>query len=186
MARSRRTRGDARNRLLDAVGRGFRAGGFGGIGVDALAKRAGLTSGAFYAHFGSKADAFQLAVVEGIVFLDNAVATFRERHGPNWRDPFVEFYFGERMALDIDEACALPSFTADVARAGNATRKAYETNLNKLVDRLATGFGEKPDRQRAWAFLTVLSGGAGMARAVKDERLRGEILNAASRAAKAV
>jgi AcrR family transcriptional regulator len=39
--------GDARMRLVEAAGRGFRTGGFGGAGVDALAKGAGLTSGAF-------------------------------------------------------------------------------------------------------------------------------------------
>ena len=47
----------ARTRILDAAGRGFRRLGFGGIGVDGLAKEAGVTSGAFYGHFPSKAEA---------------------------------------------------------------------------------------------------------------------------------
>src|SRR5260221_7887975 len=98
MARSKANEGDARARLIEAAGRGFRTGGFGGIGVDALAKEAGLTSGAFYAHFGSKADAFRLAVVHGIAFLRDGVTTFQDRYGSGWRDPFVDFYFGERMA----------------------------------------------------------------------------------------
>ena len=59
MARSKASEGDARERLVEAAGRGFRTGGFGGAGVDALAKGAGLTSGAFYAHFDSKAEAFR-------------------------------------------------------------------------------------------------------------------------------
>lgn len=68
MARPKKSDGDARARLADAVGRGFRTGGFGGAGVDALAKGAGLTSGAFYAHFESKADAFRLAVADGRLY----------------------------------------------------------------------------------------------------------------------
>ena len=109
MGRVKNAGDGARERLLQGAGRGFRIGGFGGIGVDALAREAGLTSGAFYAHFGSKADAFRLAVGRGIAFLRDGVALFQDRCGPGWRDPFVDFYFGERMRLGIEEACALPS-----------------------------------------------------------------------------
>src|ERR1700759_2288391 len=77
MARPKKDDGDARARLVDAARRGFRASGFGGAGVDALAKGAGLTSGAFYAHFDSKAEAFRLAVVAGLSFLRGAHARQR-------------------------------------------------------------------------------------------------------------
>ena len=186
MAQPRKPADNPRQLLLDAAGRGFRIGGFGGIGVDALAREAGMTSGAFYAHFRSKADAFRLAVVDGISFLREGVATFLTRYGKNWRDPFVDFYFGKRMNVGLDEACALPSFTPDVARADSATREAYEDELDRLIETLAAGFGDSPDRERACAFLAVLSGGASIARAVKDEHLRKEMLAAAGSAAKAI
>ncbi|OQW55003.1 MAG: hypothetical protein A4S14_14175 [Proteobacteria bacterium SG_bin9] len=187
MARSKKSEsGDARERLLQAAGRGFRTGGFGGIGVDGLAREAGLTSGAFYAHFGSKADAFRLAVVDGIKFLRGGVAAFRESHGRGWRDPFVDYYFGERMLVSLAEACALPSFTPDVARADDATRVAYQDELRLLLDEVAGGFGGSRASERAWALLSILSGAAGMARAVKDEKTRRDILASARAAAKAV
>lgn len=53
MRYSREHQEETQRRLLRAVGRGFRAKGFGGIGIDGLAKGAALTSGAFYAHFRS-------------------------------------------------------------------------------------------------------------------------------------
>ena len=186
MARPKKSAGDAGNRLLDAAGRGFRTGGFGGIGVDGLAREAGMTSGAFYAHFSSKADAFRLAVVDGISFLREGVAKFQAQHGRKWRDRFVDFYFGERMKVGIEEACAVPTFTPDVARSDSSTREAYEAELDRLIETLAAGFGDPPDRERACAFLALLSGGASIARAVKDERLRKEMLVAASSAAKAI
>ena len=58
---------EARSKILNAAGRGFRSLGFGGIGVDGLAKDAGVTSGAFYGHFSSKAEAFKAAAVAGLV-----------------------------------------------------------------------------------------------------------------------
>jgi TetR/AcrR family transcriptional repressor of nem operon len=186
MARSKGNEGDARARLVEAAGRGFRTGGFGGTGVDALAKGAGLTSGAFYAHFDSKAEAFRLVVSEGLAMLRNGVVAFQEQHGRGWRDPFVDFYLGERMEVGISEACGLPSFSPDVARADDATRAVYETELTKLAEVLAAGFRGAHATERAWSFLAVLSGAAAMARAVKDDRLRREILDAARTAAKAV
>src|SRR5258708_35807201 len=99
MARSKADEGDARARLVEAAGRGFRTGGFGGTGVDALAKGAGLTSGAVYAHFDSKAEAFRLAVSDGIATFGHGIAAFQQHHGRSWRDPFVDFYLGERIDL---------------------------------------------------------------------------------------
>jgi TetR/AcrR family transcriptional repressor of nem operon len=186
MARTKTGEGDARARLVEAAGRGFRTSGFGGAGVDALAKGAGLTSGAFYAHFDSKAEAFRLAVADGLAFLRNGILSFQQRHGRNWRDPFIDFYLGPRMEVALDEACGLPSFSSDVARADEATRAVYEAELEKLVQVLAEGFRGAHARERALALLAILSGAAAMARPVKDEHLRREILNAANIAAKTV
>jgi TetR/AcrR family transcriptional repressor of nem operon len=47
--------------MIAAASRGFRSNGYAGIGVDGLAKAAGVTSGAFYSHFGSKDAAFDIA-----------------------------------------------------------------------------------------------------------------------------
>jgi AcrR family transcriptional regulator len=182
MARPRNSDGDARQRLVEAAGRGFRTGGFGGAGVDALAKGAGLTSGAFYAHFDSKAEAFRLVVAEGLAMLRNGALAFQEKHGRNWRDAFIDFYLGERMQVGLDEACGLPSFSQDVARADDATRAVYEAELEAL----AGGFRGVNARERALALLAVLSGAAAMARAVKDDRARRDILAAANAAAKAI
>src|SRR5436309_5841110 len=45
-----------RRRILEAAGRRFKQDGIDGAGVAALMSDAGLTNGAFYAHFGSKED----------------------------------------------------------------------------------------------------------------------------------
>src|SRR3981081_545400 len=105
MARSKGNEGDARARLVEAAGGGFPTGGFGGTGVDALAKGAGLTSGAFYAHFDSKAEAFRLVVSEGLTMLRNGVVAFQEQHGRGWGDPVVGFYLGGAQGEGRTEAC---------------------------------------------------------------------------------
>jgi AcrR family transcriptional regulator len=177
---------DARTELLAAAGRGFRTGGFGGVGVDALAKEAGFTSGAFYAHFGSKAGAFEHALVDGLQALRHGIAHMRATQGPGWLEQFIRFYLGERMRAPLASACALPTLTGDAARADRTTRVAYERELDLIVTEIAEGLGGADARARAWRLLALLSGAAAMAHAVVDETLREELLAGALAAALAI
>ena len=139
MARPKGGGGDAREKLIGGIGRGFRTGGYGGIGVDGLAREAGLTSGAFYAHFGSKAEAFTIAVREGLTVLHGGIAMFQAEHGEAWLAPFIDFYLGPRMEVDLNEACALPTFSADVARGSGETRAAYTQAMQAIAALVASG-----------------------------------------------
>ena len=67
-----------RAKILASAGRGFRRHGFGGVGVDALAQEAGVTSGAFYAHFKSKAEAFRATVSAGLAGFRQRVDSYQE------------------------------------------------------------------------------------------------------------
>jgi TetR/AcrR family transcriptional regulator, transcriptional repressor for nem operon len=89
------------------------------------------------------------------------LVAFQERHGRDWRDPFVDLYLGERMQVALDEACGVPTFSADVARADDATRATYEAELELLVRVLAAGFRGAHARERG-CLLAVLSGAAAM------------------------
>jgi len=81
MARAKKDEGDARDRLVEAAGRGFRAGGFGGAGVDALAKRGGAHLGRVLRTFRFQGRGFQV-VADSLALLRNGVIAFQERHWP--------------------------------------------------------------------------------------------------------
>lgn len=74
---------ETRARILAGAGRAFRSQGYGGSGVDGLAQAAGVTSGAFYAHFSSKADAFRESVVAGMRELEAGIELSRPRQAPS-------------------------------------------------------------------------------------------------------
>lgn len=167
-----------RQRIIDAAGREFRAHGFGGVGVDALAHAAGVTSGAFYSQFGSKAEAFRAVAAAGLVRLRLGVEHFQREHGAKWFDAFAAYYLSPAHRADVANGCAMPSLTAEVGRAADTTRADYQAELLKLADVVADGFPHAPSRAAAWPLLAQLTGGVMMCRAVPDEAVAQEIANA--------
>ncbi|MCE3607914.1 TetR/AcrR family transcriptional regulator [Massilia sp. P8910] len=178
-----------RQRILDAAGKGFREGGFGGIGIDGLAKQAGVTSGAFYVHFSSKEEAFTQSVVAGIVGLRDAVAALRADHGEQWVAIFIDFYLGEKRTCVLADSCALQSLVPEVGRAGAPVRAALQGHLDALVQAVADGLppGKLGDQQgRAWALLSMLSGAVSLARALSDKAVSASMAAMVKKAALAL
>lgn len=179
-------REESRKRILDAAGKGFRMGGYGGIGVDGLAKAAGVTSGAFYGHFASKAEAFHAAVEAGLDELREGIERFRRDHGPDWLERFVDFYLDAKRRCDLADACALPTLSPEVVRSDDGARSTYADALDRVVGAVAEGLDPADPiaaKPRALSLLSLLSGGVTMARAVPDETHALEIVSAVKAAA---
>jgi AcrR family transcriptional regulator len=165
-------REEARARILAAVGRGFRKRGYGGIGVDGLAKEAAVTSGALYGHFRSKEAAFKEAVVAGLDELRAGIEALRAEHGEAWIEIFVDFYLGYKRTCELGDSCTLQSLTPEVQRSDGETKTAYEARMKEVAQAVADGLSgtDAADRlQRAWALLAILTGGVTLARAVEDQ-----------------
>ncbi len=165
-------REESRGRILSAVGRGFRKHGFGGVGVDGLAKEAGVTSGAFYGHFPSKAEAFKEAVSVGLNSLRERIESLQAEHGDDWIEIFIDFYLGNRRTCDLAEACAMQVLTPEVVRADIAAREIYQTALLKIIDAIAKGLPQPTPserKDRAWALISLLAGTVTIARAAAEK-----------------
>jgi TetR/AcrR family transcriptional regulator, transcriptional repressor for nem operon len=178
-----------RERIIAAAGRSFRKGGYSGIGVDGLAKEAGVTSGAFYGHFASKEEAFKESVKFGLNELKEGLDYFQAEHGSNWVEPFIDFYLGEKLTCDLTKACSLPALTPEVSRSSATVREDYQTELMKILETIAKGFPQKNSverNQRAWAFICLLSGGVTTIRALANEELSAEGIKAIKKAAVAI
>jgi TetR/AcrR family transcriptional regulator, transcriptional repressor for nem operon len=172
---------EARTRILGAAGRGFRRLGYGGIGIDGLAKEAGLTSGAFYGHFPSKAEAFKAAALAGLVELREGIEHLRAVEGDAWLEKFAEFYMSVRRTCDLGQSCALQSLTPEVARADQDTKAAYEAEMLKVVEAVAEGLRPgtlSERRETAWAILALLSGGVTLARSAEAAAVGTQIAGA--------
>ncbi len=176
-------------RVLDAAGQGFRSHGYAGIGVDGIAKAAGVTSGAFYAHLGSKDKAFSAVLDASLDEVIEAIPKIQNESGVEWVQAFADYYLGRAHRENLARGCAMTTLSPEVVRAAPELHAAYESKMKKIANLVADGLkgGSRDDRlPRAWAMLGVLIGGLTMARAVKTDKLAEEIASSICAAATSV
>lgn len=166
------------NNILAAAERGFRLGGYGGVGVDALAQEAGVTSGAFYKHFASKAAAFDAAIVAGMQHYERNIENFQSESGDAWLIALTDYYLGRGHREDLGGGCVVPGLSGDVARSSEDVRRDYQKGIERVADQVAAGLSASDGderRRRAWTILAMLAGGVILSRAVHDEEKADEI-----------
>jgi AcrR family transcriptional regulator len=170
-----------REKIIAAAGRCFRKDGYSGIGVDGLAKEAGVTSGAFYGHFDSKKSAFAAAIVDGLGGVGSAISSLQQQYGEFWWEEFAKIYMNQKRTCDLTESCALQTLTPEVGRSDETIRSVFETEFLKIIKLANEGYSQTVNQnanEKTLANLAMLVGGVTLARAVKDEKLSNEIANA--------
>jgi TetR/AcrR family transcriptional repressor of nem operon len=155
-----------RKRLLELSSAMAKERGFGSMSVDTLMSAAGLTGGAFYAHFGSKEE------------LDRSAGMLGPQEGETpleWVGRAFDNYLTVGHVRHPESGCVLPALGAEIARAEPGVRKLYENAMTALKDRWAKGIGD-PDV--AWAIICQLIGTIVVARGMSSKRAMEEIIHA--------
>jgi TetR/AcrR family transcriptional repressor of nem operon len=169
-ARKARTRAE----ILDHAARLFRLRGHAGTNIDDIMLAAGLTRGAFYAHFASKDDLFAEVIRLG----HGLLSRLRAGEPP----AVLKAYLDKADLAATAQGCTLAALAGDVARAPLAARLAYANVLYATIAELARGRSRKLDADATVvAILTV--GAVTLARASGDTRLSDWLLRCAQRAA---
>lgn len=173
-------------RMLDAASRSFRSHGFAGIGVDGIAKAAGVTSGAFYAHLGSKNKAFEAILITGLDEVIEGVPKFQQDFKTEWVQAFADYYLGPPHIGDLEGGCAMASLTSEVVKSDAILQSIYEQKMSKIADLMAVGLadGEDADKKaRAWTLLSTLIGGLNIVRAIGDDTVAQNVATSIKQAA---
>jgi len=160
---------ETRKRIINAASQGFRSNGYAGIGVDGIAKAAGVTSGAFYAHLGSKDGAFEAALSVGLDEVIAAIPEFQRQHGQDWIRAFSDYYLEKDHRENLSCGCAMTTLSPEVVRTKPELHAIYEEKMLDIVKLMAQGFDGTSHEEcisRAWVVLGILIGGLTMARAV--------------------
>jgi TetR/AcrR family transcriptional repressor of nem operon len=161
------------DRIVKEASRLFRERGFENVTVAEVMKAAGLTHGAFYAHFRSKEELQEAAVAYG-----QGLSAGRARsHGATkkGRRAYADRYLSEWHRDSPGEGCTMAALAPEVARSTPELKAAFERGFEEI---LSAGGG---DRKEAIFQTAALIGGVVLARAVQDEQLSDEILESVRR-----
>jgi TetR/AcrR family transcriptional repressor of nem operon len=173
-----------RERVVEAAARLFRQRGFEGIGVADLMKSVGLTHGGFYGQFESKERLMLEACEQALQGSEERWRQTLERAPKKPLSKIASFYLSPEHRDDPGSGCVVAALSSDAARQqGGAVRATLTAGVERLVELLASvlpGRTAKARRRQALASFAGMVGAVVLARAVSDEALSDEILEAVS------
>jgi TetR/AcrR family transcriptional regulator, transcriptional repressor for nem operon len=176
-----------RRRIVETAGRRLKRDGIDGSGIATLMADAGLTNGAFYAHFESKDDLVATVVGDQ---LGRQVSEFSELPaGRAGLEVFVRQYLSRAHRDNPDVGCPSAALLDEVGRCTEATKKAYTAGTKAILDEICTRLApEDPESARgtALALFTMLVGSLQLARAMSEEKLSDAVLEEGIRSARAI
>ena len=171
-----------REKVLGEAARTMRAQGVQGMGVAAVMAKAGLTHGAFYAHFASKDDLIDETIKAMILEARGRFEAVTEGLAPaDALRAYVTFYLSTRHRDNTASSCPLPWIATEVPRLGTASRKRYGAAVAGLSELVATPLRAlgRPDADAlslASSIVAELIGALSLARAVAEKAQSDAIL----------
>jgi TetR/AcrR family transcriptional repressor of nem operon len=166
-----------RQRILEAAGRRFKQDGIDGAGVAALMSDAGLTNGAFYAHFASKEDLVANVLADQLLTQRQSVdAQPPDREG---LEAFVRSYLSPQHRDQCAEGCPSAALLDEIARRPAATRQVFTDELMGVIDDIAARLDPADiaaARADALAVFGLMVGTLQLARALTDRDLSDQLL----------
>ncbi|MFI6704508.1 TetR/AcrR family transcriptional regulator [Streptomyces sp. NPDC050509] len=167
-----------RQRIIETAGRRFKQDGIDGSGISTLMADAGLTNGAFYAHFASKDDLVTTAVADQ---LRAQYANVIEQAAPGIAglEQIVRWYLSPQHRDSPDEGCPSAALLDEIGRCTDETKQAYTDGVLAVIDGIGARLAPADPRSvhmKALSVYAMMVGTLQLSRALADRRLSDELL----------
>jgi AcrR family transcriptional regulator len=170
-------------RIVAAAARAIRRTGYEGTGVADIMKEAGLTHGAFYAHFESReamlAEAASRACAESAAVAAQAVASVPPEEA---LVTMLRGYLSREHLEHIEQGCPLVALGSETPRQVPEVRRVTTRYMKEMIDLLARqspDWGQPAAHERALVTMATLVGAVLLARAVDEPALSKDLCDAA-------
>ena len=166
-----------RRRILDAAGRRFKQDGIDRSGVATVMSDAGLTNGAFYAHFESKEDLVANVLADQL----RAQRESLDDQPSDWEglQAFVRAYLSPEHRDQLADGCPSAALLDEIARRPSDTRNVFTDEVMGVVDDIASRLdptGVEAARANALTVFGLMVGTLQLARALTDRDLSDQLL----------
>jgi len=166
-----------RRRIIEAAGRRLKRDGIDGSGVTTLMADAGLTNGAFYAHFASKDD-----------LVATAIGAQLDHQGERYRADITDRAGLERLVRDYlsiehrdnpADGCPSAALLDEIGRSSDDAKRTYTDGMLGIADHIASVIAPKDSpaaRGQALSLFALLIGTLQLSRALADKRVADAVL----------
>jgi len=166
-----------RRRIVEAAGRRFKQDGIDGAGVAAVMSDAGLTNGAFYAHFASKEDLVANVLADQL--RDQRQSLDSQPSDRAGLEAFIGSYLSPQHRDQGADGCPSAALLDEIARRPAATRQVFTDELMGVIDDIASRLDPtdvEVARKDALTVFGLMVGTLQLARALTDRELSDQLL----------
>ena len=170
-------------RIVNAAARAIRRSGYSGTGVADIMKEAGLTHGAFYAHFESReamlAEAADRAGAEANAFAARVIAAAPPEQS---LQALMQTYLSKEHLAAIETGSPGAALGSEMPRQSPEVRRAATLRIKEMIDlvaRQSPDWGQPGAHERALVTVATMVGTLMLARAVDDPGLSNALCSAA-------
>lgn len=170
-------------RIVAAAARAIRRSGYDGAGVADIMKDAGLTHGAFYAHFPSReamlAEAADRACAESAAVAQDVVANALPKTA---LESMCRAYLSKEHRELVEMGCPLAALGSETPRQAPEVRRATTRHIKAMTDlvaRQSPDWGQPNAHEQALVTIATMVGALVLARAVDEPALSDRLLEAA-------
>jgi AcrR family transcriptional regulator len=166
-----------RRRIIDTAGRRFKRDGIDGSGIATLMADAGLTNGAFYAHFASKEDLVATALAEQLREQRESFSVLAP--GGAGVEQYVRDYLSIQHRDNPDDGCPSAALLDEIGRCTDTTKQIYTDGVLAMIDDVAARLA--PDdpqsaRVKTLSVFAMMVGTLQLSRALADRQLADAVL----------
>ncbi len=169
-------------RIVQAAARAIRRSGYDGTGVADIMKEAGLTHGAFYAHFQSReamlAEAADRAGAESHAYAAQVIASAPPAQA---LQALMQTYLSQEHLAAIETGCPIAALGSEMPRQSPEVRRAATLRIKEMIDlvaRQSPDWGQPGAHERALVAVATMVGTLMLARAVDDPALSDALCSA--------
>jgi TetR/AcrR family transcriptional repressor of nem operon len=166
-----------RQRIVETAGRRFKRDGIDGSGVVRLMADAGLTAGAFYAHFESKDELVAISVADQLRGQREGISAAAQ--GGAGIEDLVRAYLSAEHRDHPEHGCPSAALLDEIGRSTDTTKQAYTEGALAVIDDLAAALPPDDEQSLRLKALSLYAGMVGtlqMSRALADPKLADAIL----------
>ncbi|CAN7518706.1 TetR/AcrR family transcriptional regulator [Duganella sp. LjRoot269] len=170
-------------RIVAAAARAIRRSGYDGTGVADIMKEAGLTHGAFYAHFASReamlAEAVGRACAESAAVAADVVASVPPEQALTY---MLHAYLSRENLEQVEQGCPLAALGSETVRQAPEVRRVTTRYIKEMVDlvaRQSPDWGQPGVHERSLVTISAMVGTLLLARVVDEPALSDSLLTAA-------